>query len=291
MRILHIVPGAADETNGIAVAARLIARRQGGAEIADAANVTSRQIAAADEVWVHSMWLPRIRRACRAVLRAGKPLVRMPHGCLDPVRLRYHFWKKAWFVPAERALFRHAARAVATCAAEAQWIRAFELHVRAVEEFDLRQCFDFAAANDGIANRRGRRGRLHLLYLGRRHPLKGLDFLESAVKGLAGCELRVVSDATGAEKEAAWAWCDALVLPTLSENFGLVVAEALARGKVAITTDGAPAWESQPGVVYLKGYVTGSARTRINLLREAIEKVAAGKKGINDGARSRCAGR
>ena len=34
-----------------------------------------------------------------------------------------------------------------------------------------------------------------------------------------------------------------LVLPTLSENFGLVVAEALERGKRVITTDGAPVWE------------------------------------------------
>lgn len=33
-----------------------------------------------------------------------------------------------------------------------------------------------------------------------------------------------------------------LVLPTLTENFGLVIAEALERGKRVITTDGAPAW-------------------------------------------------
>ena len=33
-----------------------------------------------------------------------------------------------------------------------------------------------------------------------------------------------------------------LILPTLSDNFGLVIAEALERGKRVITTDGAPAW-------------------------------------------------
>lgn len=52
----------------------------------------------------------------------------------------------------------------------------------------------------------------------------------------------MVSDVTGEEKERIWEWCDILVLPTLSENFGLVVAEALERGKLAITTDGAPVW-------------------------------------------------
>ncbi len=270
MRILHIVPGAADETNGIAVAARLIARQQDGAEVADAAEVTARQIAAADEVWVHSMWLPRIRRACRAVLRAGKPLVRMPHGSLDPVRLRYHFWKKMWFVPAERALFRRTERVIATCAAEVRWIRAFEPRVRAVKEFDLRRCFNFTARTDETAKCREWRGRLHLLYLGRRHPLKGVDFLKAAVRGLEGCELRVVSGATGAAKEAAWAWCDTLVLPTLSENFGLVVAEALERGKRVITTDGAPVWQNQPGVVCLEGYIASTPSGRIGLLRDAI---------------------
>ena len=97
---------------------------------------------------------------------------------------------------------------------------------------------------------------LHILYLGRRHPLKGVEYLEAAVAEIvSGCqpsdaecpvsspvELRIVSNAFGEEKERVWEWCDVLVLPTLSENFGRVVAEALERGKRVITTDGAPAW-------------------------------------------------
>ena len=90
---------------------------------------------------------------------------------------------------------------------------------------------------------------------GRRHPLKGVEFLESAVRQLQNStrstrstrlkiELKIVSNAFGEELEKVWEWCDVLVLPTLSENFGLVVAEALERGKRVITTDGAPVWES-----------------------------------------------
>ena len=105
-------------------------------------------------------------------------------------------------------------------------------------------------------------------------------------------ELRVESSATGEEKERAWEWCDVLVLPSLSENFGLVVAEALERGKRVITTDGAPAWgeslELRVGsggvrsgiwfgysgrLIYLKGYRDGTDDERVELLKKAIERL------------------
>ena len=92
------------------------------------------------------------------------------------------------------------------------------------------------------------------------------------------------------EKEQAWDWCDVLVLPTLSENFGLVVAEALERGKKVITTDGAPVWKPEDrgqelgvrsqelGVsvgcdgrlLYLRGFRDGSEKERIKLLKDAL---------------------
>ena len=89
-----------------------------------------------------------------------------------------------------------------------------------------------------------------------------------------------------------WDWCDVLVLPTLSDNFGLVVAEALERGKRVITTDGAPAWgeglsrvervERVDGgiwsgyggrLVYLKGYRDGTDEERVELLKKAMERI------------------
>ena len=122
---------------------------------------------------------------------------------------------------------------------------------------------------------RGREGRpLHLLYLGRRHPLKGLKYLEEAVRQFDGVEFRIVSDAHGEEKERVWEWCDALALPTLSENFGLVVAEALERGKMVVTTDGAPAWRGQEGVVYIDGFRDDSDADRVRLLHDAIMRLS-----------------
>lgn len=115
---------------------------------------------------------------------------------------------------------------------------------------------------------------MHLLYLGRQHPLKGLKCLEAAVKGIEGVELRVVSNAFGEEKEKVWEWCDVLVLPTLSDNFGLVVAEALERGKRVITTDGAPAWgdgDDYGGrLTYLRGYRDANPTDRVAMLKYAI---------------------
>ena len=97
----------------------------------------------------------------------------------------------------------------------------------------------------------------------------------------------------GEELEKVWDWCDVLVLPTLSENFGLVVAEALERGKRVNTTDGAPAWgenlsrvERVDGgmwsgyggrLIYLKGYREGTKEQRVELLRRAIELMSVGE--------------
>ena len=55
---------------------------------------------------------------------------------------------------------------------------------------------------------------------------------------------------------------------------GGYVAEALARGKRVVTTDGAPAWEGQAGVVYLKGYRDGTSARRVELLADALARLA-----------------
>ena len=108
------------------------------------------------------------------------------------------------------------------------------------------------------------------MYLGRIHPLKGVDVLREAVEGL-DIDLRVESEVFGEEKERALEWCDVLVLPSMSENFGFVVAEALMHGKRAVATDGAPAWENQEGVAYVRGYRDAPHDEQIRLLREALK--------------------
>lgn len=277
VRILHVVPGLGQVGNGIAVAARLISKLQRMSGHTVELVKTSAFVAGCvnlhemdpDEVWVHSMWTPETIRACRMALQSGKPLVRMIHGNLDPLRMRSKAWKKypVWWL-VERKLVNRSVRAVVTCEAEFNWCRQAGV-VAPIEVVDLKRVFSFTA-QDTMVHRDSMARPMRVLYLGRNHPLKGVRFLEAAVQGIP-VELHLVCDKTGDALEAEWSWADVLCLPTLSENFGLVVAEALERGMPVITTDGAPVWEGQKGVVYLKGFRDGSDAGRVQLLKGALQ--------------------
>ena len=321
MKILHICAGW-EKWNGAANIARMIMDEQEreGHEVSFATWAKVRELRAADEVWIHCGWLPCLWWAALW----GRRVRWMPEACHDPVRLRFHGWKK-WLVgPIERWCLRRCDRIVSTCDAEKGWIekylgkrcpavevtdvkRFFKLNHEIHERHEKREELGDSAGgsfdlNHGIRRTNGNEEPLHLLYLGRQHPLKGLEYLEEAIKSLPSVssvysvvqkpELRIVSSAFGEELEKVWDWCDVLVLPTLSENFGLVVAEALERGKRVITTDGAPAWEEGLSrvervdrvegelwsgyggqLIYLKGYRDGTDEERVELLKRAIERI------------------
>ncbi len=292
MKILHIVPGTSDVSNGMVVVARLLAKEQGDAEVVDLnAGLNAVKKHDVEEVWVHGMWLPKEWRVCQAVLRSGKRLVRMTHGSLSPIYLTQQSpLKKKLISPIERYFLRRADKVVVTCGAEADWICAYlGRRCPPVEVTDIKRFFNLTNLNPVNPVNPVKKA-LHLLYLGRRHPLKGLNYLEAAVKQLQPqiqtvesrsdllstvCKLQVVSNAFGDELEKVWNWCDVLVLPTLSDNFGLVIAEALERGKRVITTDGAPAWgdgnDYGGRLTYLRGFREGTKKERVVLLYNAIK--------------------
>ena len=290
MKTLHIVPEI-NEANGVYQVARMLARESGD-EVVALADVISADIVGYSEVWVHGMWLPREWCACWKAIRAGKKLVRMSHGSLSPIYLeRQGKWKKKLVAPVERWLFKRTDHVVVTCETEKVWCQEWGLR-NEFEVVDLKRFFDLNGGEGlGQRSRSTVEDSLHVLYLGRRHPLKGVNYLEQAVEELKNhphsnlnwpLELHCVSDHFGEELEKDWKWCDVLCLPTLSENFGLVVAEALERGKYVITTDGAPAWapdvnSSAPtpnNCTYIRGYRDGSDAERVRLLKEALEKVS-----------------
>ena len=236
-----------------------------------------------DEVWVHGMWTPDKWWRCLKAKMTGKKLVRMTHGSLSPIYLKEHGkWKKRLVKPIERLLFALADRVVVTGPWETAWARAWGLK-RPLETLDLKQFFALPSEVDvrGWTHRVEADCDLNVLFLARRHPLKGISYLERAVRELSDVDtpgvprvrLQVVCNLFGPKLEDEWRKCDILCLPTLSENFGLVVADALQRGKRVITTDGAPAWEGQPGVVYLKGFRDGTDEERVRLLKDALSSL------------------
>ena len=188
MKILHVCAGWED-TNGAAVIARRIAERQAarGDEVSFATWVSPAALRRADEVWTHCGWLPCLWWAGLFARR----LVRMPEACYDPVRLKYSAWKKRLVRPFERLFLRRAARVVATCAAEKDWIEKYEPKAKA-EVVDIR---GFGWGPKVIIKVRPKLSLStpRVLYMGRRHPLKGVRFLEEAVRRL-GFGLRVVSE-------------------------------------------------------------------------------------------------
>ena len=311
MKILHICAGW-QKWNGAANIARMIMdeQRREGHEVSFATWAKVRELRAADEVWIHCGWLPCLWWAALW----GRNVRWMPEACYDPVRLKFHGWKK-WLVgPIERCCLRRCDRIVATCEAEKGWIQSYlGKHCPPVEVTDIRRFFNLNHEIHKIHENIGKQVRpnfqcLKLLYLGRRHPLKGVEYLEKAVAELnsnpvnpvnpvqnsslhvstRSTRLKIVSSAFGEELEKVWDWCDVLVLPTLSDNFGLVIAEALERGKRVIITDGAPAWgEELTGLtgftglysgyegwlIYLKGYRDGTDEERVELLKKAMERI------------------
>ena len=308
MTILHICDGW-ERSNGAANIARMIAdeQRRAGHDVSLARWAQRSVLRACDQVWVHCGWKPCLWWAALW----GRDVHWMPEASYDPVRLSYHGWKKRLAGPVERFFLRRVAVVVAACEAEAGWIRAYEPRVKGIEVTDIKRFFKLERGDERTADalQDGKRP-VHLLYLGRRHPLKGVEYLERAVAEVVsgyrppdgGCpdgerrgppvELRVVSDAFGDEKERVWDWCDVLVLPTLSENFALVVAEALERGKRVITTDGAPAWggcgDWGGRLVYLDGYREGAPEDRVRLLSDAIVKFCALRRRQDFGRISPC---
>ena len=222
----------------------------------------------ADVVHVHGLWRWELHAACAAAREQGVPYVTSAHGMLLPWAFRHRWWKKRlpWRFYQRRDLCQ-AARIHATSEKEAQAIRTFGLSapVRVVPHGLSLPAW--VPPDNG-------RPPYCALFLGRLHPSKGLRLLVDAwfrlrpeggaclVAGpdeqdhqrhlqnqIRACGLdgvfRFCGPVDQVEKWRLYRQADLFVLPSHTENFGLVVAEALACGVPVITTTGTP-WEELP---------------------------------------------
>ena len=219
----------------------------------------------ADLLHVHGLWLMPNVYAGWASRRFGTPLVVSPRGMVAPAALAFSRAKKAlfWRLLQEPA-YAEAAIWHATSEDEATDVRRFGVRAPIAvipNGIDLPQ---------GVASHAEAAGRRTILFLSRLHPKKNVPTLVEAWRRIASdrpdwhlviagpdegahravLEAQVASGAVprvqfldplyGAEKVALINTADLFVLPTLSENFGIAVAELLAAGVPAIVTRGAP---------------------------------------------------
>lgn len=216
----------------------------------------------------HGIWLPVNHWTARVACRQGVPLIIQPRGMLEPWALSHKAWKKQLaMLLYQRRDLQTARLFVATAESEYESIRQTGTRqpVAVIPNgVDLPAASVVRPVRDPASPRT-------VLFLSRMHPKKGLlNLLQAwgrvAPMGwrlkLAGPDegghlaevmalarqlginesIEVVGEVDGAAKAKLYAEADLFVLPTFSENFGVVVAEALAHGLPVITTRGAP-WE------------------------------------------------
>lgn len=218
-------------------------------------------VAAGDVIHAHNLWTMPVVYAAEVAATAGCPLVCSTHGALDPRSLGVSRLKKlaAWWLWQRRVLTRvdlfHA-----TSLEEADQIRrqGFRAPVAVIPHG-----VDVPTMTPRPAATRPR----SVAFLGRLHPIKGVDRLLRAWGGMAqdrpDWQLRICGPDGGAARDlralaaesprvvfeagiptvgrAAWfSECDVLVLPSHGENFGMVVAEAMAHGVPVIASTGTP---------------------------------------------------
>lgn len=221
----------------------------------------------ADILHSHSLWMMPNLYPAEAVRGTKCRLVVSPRGTLQSWALEHHRMRKIlmWKVAQEGAI-RAACCLHVTATSELQEVRAL----------GLRQPVTIIPNGINIPSNREKpiepRSKRRLLSIGRIHKKKGLENLLRAWNDVSGSfpdwELRILgrddggyerylrslieslrientmigSPVFGQEKSNAYFASNLYILPSHSENFGIVVAEALAHGVPVIASKGTP-WQ------------------------------------------------
>lgn len=212
---------------------------------------------------VQGLWTYASFANLRHARASGTPYIITPRGMLDPWARRNSRWKKQIAAAAfETSHLRNARCLRATAEMEAQHFRDMGLTNPIAIVPNGLQLPELAVRTEAPLRQ--------LLFLSRIHPKKGIVFLlnswatleplfpswevviagidenghEAELKQLAKSlqltRVRFVGERHGLDKQNLYRNADLFVLPTHAENFGLVVAEALAQETPVVTTTNAP---------------------------------------------------
>jgi glycosyltransferase involved in cell wall biosynthesis len=284
----------------------------------DLAAAVDRAVASADMLHVHALWEEIQHQAARAAQRRGVPYVVTPHGMLAPWSVAQGRWVHRWGKRAYLALRlrRNLDRAAAihfTTPAERDLVAPMRLKARALVEpvgiafsefADLPQRGLFRARYPQLGNRP------MVLFLSRLSPQKGLDVLipafarlkDDAMLVLAGPDYdnygesvrrwvaehglqdRVIFTGMlhGVERVQAFRDADVFVLPSHHENFGIVVAEAMAAATPVVISREVNIWQevvdAGAGAAVPGGAVDALAAELKRWLDDSAMRQAAGQK-------------
>jgi glycosyltransferase involved in cell wall biosynthesis len=227
-------------------------------------------VKALDIVHLHGLWLDIGRDAAKWARKQGVTFVASPHGMLEPWAMNHKKWKKDLAMMLFQRGDLEGARAFHACS---------ELEAESIRRLGFKQ--PIAVIPNGVMlpelpteklkTNKPVTERKTALFLSRINPKKGLPMLLDAWKQLAPQDWRLViagnddsnhtpllerkirelnlSDSVeivgplfGEAKEAAFRNADLFLLPSFSENFGIVVTEALGYQVPVLTTTGCP-WD------------------------------------------------
>ena len=217
----------------------------------------------------HGIWLRSSHEVIQFAHENKLPLIVAPRGMLEPWAINYKKWKKklAWMLYQKRDLSRVTAFH-ATSHSEAESIRrlGFKQPVAVIPNgVQLPEAIDYEGGKVG----RLEGDRKTALFLSRINPKKGLPMLLDAWKKLApdnwllviagnddsnhlpvlerkieelglSEQVKLVGPLFGEAKEQAYLNADLFLLPSYSENFGIVVTEALSYQLPVLTTTSCP---------------------------------------------------
>lgn len=245
----------------------------------------------------HGLWQMPIHQMALLARRNNIPYIISPRGMLEPWALNAKKWKKKlalWLY--QKKDLAQAACIHATGQMEADQILrlGFKNHIAIIPN-------GINLSEFPLWEQKQENSKRTILFLSRIHPKKGIELLIEAwqqidinlrqnwqieiagngaksyiaslqklidTKGLAN-EISIIGPQFGEAKLAAYNRANIFVLPTHSENFGIVVAEALACGVPVITTKGTP-WE-ELNTCNAGWWIDIGVDPLVNALKQAIQ--------------------
>lgn len=310
---LDVPIGRTTDLDGVAVTYFRATRPRRLARAPVMARALDERVSEFDVVHLHGLFLWPMDVAARAAERAGVPWVVSPRGMLVDalIEARGRWRKRLWLATAGRRTLGGARRLIATSELEARQAAATGVRIPAVELLangvEPPAPAEESALPDEVATFLV--GGPTFVYLGRLSWKKGLERLIEAIAKIptarlvlagnddegigpaldqvarrVGASDRVLRSGfvDGAAKSALLAQARALVLPSVSENFGNVVLEAWAFSTPVVVAPGvglaAEVADAEAGIVE-DGRVEGLAASLGRLLADADRARAMGERG------------